>query len=108
MALEQRHVLERCRVEDHVRPHRHEDVLDQLAVADVGEDLLRCGRKQMSRVMEVRLVVVENDQCGRVELRDLPCNLGADRTAAARHEDAPPSQQCAHHFEVDLDLFAAK
>ena len=81
-------MLERGRVEDHLRAAGLEQLGDELGVADVAEH--RVVRVQQGPAREAELdgvqgglVAVEHDQLGRVEPRDLAAQLGADRAAGA-------------------------
>ena len=112
MRVHQRDVLVRRCVEhdrrpvllEHLAPHR----LRVLHVDQLGN---RCGEVALVDELaldleERRLGVVDEDQAGRADTRDLPAELGADRPAGAGDEHGVPLEIRRDALEVDLDLLA--
>ena len=93
VTLEERQVLQRCRVKHHLRPAGSRRLLDALAVADVGEDRRRASRGQRAPLIESctavqrRLVAVEHHELGGTEAADLAAQLRPDRAACAGDQD---------------------
>ena len=58
----------------------------------------------MRRVVQMRLVVIQHDQCRGVEVGDLPGDLRTDRAAASGDEHPPPVEERLHGLEIDVDL----
>ena len=54
------------------------------------------------------LVVVEEREARRLEVADLPRDLGADRPAGAGDQHALAPQELPHGGEVGLDLLPAE
>ena len=65
VALQDRHVLVRGRVEDDLGAHVGEHRFDHRGVTDVGERHLRVAPERLDRVVEVGLVVIEEHESRR-------------------------------------------
>ena len=107
VVLEQRHVLVRGGVEHDVGAEPVGRPRTRVAVADVGEHLLRRHVEAGGGVVQVGLVVVEEDELGGLERRP-----GArSRSRSSRRpgdEHSLPATSIADRFEVGDDLLAAE
>ena len=113
--LDHGHVLESRSVEDHVGPGAADDGVDGLLGADVGQDELavhvgigRALRQLALDRPESLLVVVDDGYEPRADVQDLADQLAADRSAAARHQNAGTVEVPGHRVRVDLHRGAAK
>ena len=108
VVLEEGDVLVGRGVEHDLRPVAVEQVVEERGVADVAQQLddrsLDAGR----HLVEVGLVVVDEDERAGPQVRHLAGDLGADRAARTRDEDAAALQQAAYRIEVGRDLLAAE
>jgi hypothetical protein len=106
--LQDRYVLVRRRVEDDLRAALPEDALEAVPVPDVGEHGRRSRRQLRARVVQVRLVVVQQVEPARVEHRDLAGDLGADRAASAGDQHDAVLEQPADRGQVGDDRLASQ
>ncbi len=113
MVLEQREVLERRGVEDHVGTMLLEDLEDSIAITDVGDHEVarfeQCPTlDRQLQPMEGRLVSVEHDQLLGVERGQLAAELGSDRTTGTGHEDPLATDVFTDRCDVDFDFGPAQ
>ena len=108
VALEDRHVLVRGRVEHDVGPVALEDRRDARPVADVGEHRLGLGEVVADRFVEQALVAVEEQQPAGLEPGDLAGDLAADRPAGAGDEHRCALEVVGDLVRVDRRVLAAE
>ena len=104
-------MLVRRGVEDDVRPVLLEELAQLRPVPDVREHRQRGREAALADelaldVEERRLGVVDEDDAARADARDLPAELGPDRTARAGDEHGLAREVAGDLVEVDLDRLA--
>src|SRR6266568_4767710 len=108
VGLEHRHVLVGGGVEHVVRPARLEDLLEPIRVGNArergddvggGASLAHLAGDEVQRALRP----LEQHDAAGTEAGDLTGQLGADRAAGARDEDAAAAELSLHGPEVELD-----
>jgi hypothetical protein len=97
LRLQDRQVLVGGGMENHVGTVFAHHFLDRCRIADIAQHAVKNQVLELAAQFEIDavqriLAVVDQDQFHRVEARDLPAQLGTDRTAAAGDHDALAGQ----------------
>ena len=105
--LQQRHVLERRRMEHDVGPKIVHQAEDAGAVAHVGKTAFDLrprllGREHLQHGVQRRLGVLDHQHAPRAEGHDAIADFGADRPAAAGHDDRFVPHEVFEPMVVDL------
>ena len=98
-------------VEDDLRPQPLEHRLQPVAITDVGEHELevdRVGGRLGGDLVEVGLVVVEEDEQGRLVRGDLGGDLGPDRSTGTGDQDPAGRDRGQDAVAVGDDLLATE
>src|ERR1700722_19747137 len=88
------------RVEHDVRTVLLERGEERLAVGDVDEGLLARAAERGSRIVNMRFIVVEEDQESRIETGNLSADFRTDGATGPRDEHPMPLQRSANALEV--------
>ena len=106
--LHERHVFVRGGMEDDLGPVLAHDLCEPRRIGHIADDriqaelLPRVFELQPDRVQAV-LVALEHHQRRRLQPRDLPAQLGADRSAGAGHHDAPAADEVLQRIAREPD-----